>query len=310
MQPDQGTPYLPGSEAPPPAPPYDEESPEAQEDCGKLDCDGEINREVILEDLKRAQQNNEAEAARRKALAAKLQADVEALQTSSQDIDSVVDGYRRDYPRIRCEVGNYRCYYDQKVKEVEGLLSDEERHAIQQKIGAVDSYISDLSGTVLTLEEKDKLRLKGGFNASVQSSQIIVENKSTGPSGTNDKLKAYEALKGFHAQVLADLKKLEGWKKDIDEAIGKSDLRAAWFFLYDFGTLLTNLEERIDHYDPKTLAKALDRAWCELAQGREALRDAEAGHNDRTVTLVKTKATLEDARKNRRTRILEIIHKP
>ncbi len=310
MQPDQGTPYLPGSEAPPPAPPADVEVPEPPEDDDKIKCGDVINRDEILGNLRTAQQYNQQEAERRKALAAKLQADVEALQTSSQDIDSVVDGYRRDYARIRCEVGNYRCYYDQKLTEVEGLLSKAERDAILEKIGSVDSYISDLSGTVLTLEEKDKLRLKGGFNGSVQSSQIIVENKSTGPNGINDKLKAYEALKGFHAQVLADLKKLEGWKKDIDEAIGRSDPRAAWFFLYDFGTLLTNLEERIDQYDPKALAQALDRAWCELAQAREALRDAEARHNDRTVTLVKTKATLEDARKNRRTRILEIIHKP
>ena len=310
MQPDQGTPYPPGPQAPPPAQPHDEESPESQEGYGKLDCEGDINRDEILWNLRAAQQKNQTEADRLKALAAKLQADVEALQTSSKDIDAVVDGYRKDYPRIRCEVGNHRCFYDQKRKELEDRLSAAERQAILDKIGTVDGQISDLGGTVQTLEERDKLRLKGGFSHSVQSAQIIVENKSTGPGGTGDRLKAYEALKGFHAKVLADLAKLDGWKKDIDDAIAKSDLRAAWFFLYDFGTLLKDLEERIDSYDPKTLAKALDRAWCELAQAREALREAEGRLNDRTVELQKTKTALEEARSTRRARILEAIHKP
>lgn len=304
MQPDQG-PYPPDPQAPPPAPPYKEDRPDCDDDDDKVKC----NRDAILEQLKTEQQQNEAEAARRKALAEKLLADVAALQTSSADIDSVVNGYRKDYPRLRCEVGNFRCYFDQKRKELKERLSHEEREIIEGKIRAVDQGIGVLDAKVQSLEKLDELLLKGGANDSVQYAQILVQNKSTGPGGTVDKLKAYEALKGFHAKVLADLERLTGWKKDIDDAIAKPDLKAAWFFLYDFGKLLRDLEERLEKYPPPKLAEALNRAWCELAQAREALREAEGMLNDRTVDLQKKKAALQEARSTRRARILEILGK-
>lgn len=308
MQPDSGTPYPPGQQAPPPAPPSDAELPEPPEEGGE-DYADDYNRDRVLWKLKADLQENQKEADRLKKLADTLQIDVEALQKSSQEIDSVVDAYRKEYKKIRSDLGTLRCYFDQKYAEVGNAISDKDRAEVERKIEEVDSFIADLAKDVQGLTGLDEVRLKGGPNGSVQSAGIDAANASGGPGGADDMAKVYEALKGFHKQVTEDLKKLDGWKKDIDEAIAKPDLPVAWFLLLDFKALLTDLEKRVNDNDPKRLSDRLDRAWCELVKARQALRDFEATLNDRTFALKTRKSSLEDATKTRRTRILDAIRR-
>ena len=310
MEPDVTNPSPPPGPPPPDptgAPPdptgeIQEPSQEAQIGCG-----GELNRDQILRDLKGKLQESQKEADRLKKLAEKLQTDVDSLQKTSQEIDSVVDGYRKDYRRIRSDLGTFRCWFDQKYAELSDSIPAHDRQEVARKRKEVDDYIALLDRTVRNLAKQDELRLAGGANDSVQYAEIQVTNAATGPGGADDKAKAYEALKSFYKQVLDDLKKLEGWKKDVEDAIVKEKPRVAWFLLLDFQDLLGNLETRVDETPPHVLSRKLDHAWCELVNARRRLLDAEATRNARVFNLETTKKALEEARKTRRDRILEAI---
>lgn len=268
-----------------------------------------------LQDLQAGIQQDQTAVDNQKKLEEKLASDVKDLGQALSEIETVVKAYEAAYDNIKTEVEtleDFRKYdFDDIVDQIDSVQS-----AIDDFVEQVDGEISAMEDSIAGLTQVEELQLKKPSATSVQSAEIDYGNAQSGPNGLEKAQQRFDAWKGIQKRIEDNLKALKDLKKSIEKEEGQKNLKLAYFLFKDFNVLLdhtTSLEVDgsapvgLEDLTPAVLEDKLGVAWTDLAAKKETLRTAENVLHTRQASLGTTTKGLEEAKKNRKDRIVEAI---
>lgn len=247
--------------------------------------------------------------------AARLQADITALNAASQKIDGATEPYAAGYDNLLQQVGSLKTYAKQKMGLVEDATDSKIRGDIETKVEElVDGRLEGWKKERDELEATSSLKLVDDLPGSVQHAQVQFE---TAQKRLEQQKQAFDKLVNLQSSISDKLKAAQDLKKAIEAEEERSEPEKWYVMYFHLKELQTQLAELrgdegedggiLNTYDPDGYEEALEEAWGELYSAHNGLREAEMTLNDKRSRLTVLTENIDEFSSNRQQYLLEVI---
>jgi DNA repair exonuclease SbcCD ATPase subunit len=245
--------------------------------------------QTVLENLNKALQKANQEAAQSQELSKALQADVQALAAAYGDVDKAVEAYGKE----RSSLDQQRTERKEYIAKKDDLILS----AIEDRKDEVDAFWDAVGTEIETLVnrlEQNETTLVGRTRA--------YEDKQRAVQKAQEK---FDKIKNRQAALGDWLKQLAALKTGIEAAEDKGDAVGLYVRFREYKRLLDLIDENLSAVDD--YRRQLELAWSELKKRKDELRDAAKARTQAQNELELTKAELERLRKNRVTEVINRV---
>lgn len=216
-----------------------------------------------------------------------LKADFTALEKSAGEVNKSPDDYEKARPSLIQDKKALEDYHTPKYGMVKGTLGS--------KVDSIKSIIAAIDGAIKTLREeipKQKVAVTEAAAAYEAAAAVLTTAQ-----------KNFEDLKNLLKSSQDNIKKMQGWRKTIEEFDDKNDAKSMYVYLRELKYLLDATRIRTkDKYQDE-----LEQAWTDLNDAKDEAREAQAAWDTAKNALAQASADLVHLEENRVKDILEKI---